>query len=349
MIYRQVLRRALLSVAGADAETAHERTLAALRWVSSFPPVLTALHRYFAVDAPRLAFGLRFPNPVGLAAGMDKDGVALRAWPALGFGYVEAGTVTRYPQQGNPRPRLYRLPKSDAVINRMGFNNDGAAALAARLDRLGPLGVPLGISLGKSKITQNDHAVEDYRDSLRRLYRHGDYFAINVSSPNTPGLRALQDRAALAELIAALRDEVDALARQQGGAPKPLLVKIAPDLTEQATGELIEVCTEHAVSGVIATNTTTERMGIAPDERAIGEQSGGLSGRPLHSRAVRMVRFVYRQTSGRLPIVGVGGIGSAEDALRMLDAGASLLQVYTGLVYSGPGMIRKINRAVSNS
>ncbi|MGH3624653.1 MAG: quinone-dependent dihydroorotate dehydrogenase, partial [Sciscionella sp.] len=241
MIYQQLLRRALLSAAGADAETAHERTLAALRGLSAVPPALTVLHRYFGVDAPRTVFGLRFPNPVGLAAGMDKNGVALPAWPALGFGYVEVGTVTRHPQQGNPRPRLYRLPRSEAVINRMGFNNDGAAALAERLGRLGQLGVPLGISLGKSKITPNDQAVEDYRDSLRRLYRHGDYFAVNVSSPNTPGLRALQDRAALAELITALRAEAESLAGRHGGVTKPLLVKIAPDLTEQAIGEVLEV------------------------------------------------------------------------------------------------------------
>lgn len=273
-------------------------------------------------------------SPVGLAAGMDKDGVALKAWPAFGFGFVEVGTVTRHAQPGNPRPRLYRLPASEAVINRMGFNNAGAAALADRLRTLGPLRVPLGISIGKSKVTPVDEAVEDYRWSLRALAPYADYFAINVSSPNTPGLRGLQDRAALSSLLGAL----------SGESSVPLLVKIAPDLTDDAISELLEVCEEHRVAGLIATNTTIGREGLAPAEVPVGAQPGGLSGRPLAARALSVVTFVAKHTDGRLPIIGVGGIHSVDDAARMLDAGASLIQLYTGFIYRGPGLVRAINR-----
>jgi dihydroorotate dehydrogenase len=289
-------------------------------------------------------FGVRFPNPVGLAAGMDKDGRALPAWAALGFGFVEVGTVTRHPQPGNPRPRLFRLRSSEAIINRMGFNNAGAQTLAARLERLGPLSVPLGISLGKSKITPVEEAVEDYCASLRALYRHGDYFAVNISSPNTPGLRSLQDRTALTELLGELNSTAAELSR--GGAAKPILVKIAPDLTDSAIGELLEVCAEHDVSGLIATNTTLGRSGLAEADAGLADEAGGLSGRPLATRARDVVQFVSKETDGKLPIIGVGGIFSADDARRMVDAGASLVQVYTGFIYEGPGLVRRITKAL---
>jgi dihydroorotate dehydrogenase len=337
VVYQRTVRRALFSFGGGDAERAHENTIGMLSRLSKLPPALAALRRYFTVDAPRTVFGLRFPNPVGLAAGMDKDGRALPAWPALGFGFVEVGTVTRHAQPGNPKPRLYRLPDSRALLNRMGFNNAGAHALADRLAKIGPLGVPLGISLGKSKITPNEEAVADYRESLRALYPYGDYFAVNVSSPNTPGLRELQDRAALSRLLEALR--------QANTAAKPILVKIAPDLTEQAIGELLEVCADQGVAGLIATNTTLARDGLSGTDRGTGEQPGGLSGRPLHARAVDVVRFVRAHSD--LPVIGVGGIMNPPDALRMLDAGASLVQVYTGLIYSGPGMVRGVNRMIA--
>ncbi|TBL29973.1 quinone-dependent dihydroorotate dehydrogenase, partial [Verrucosispora sp. SN26_14.1] len=304
--------------------------------LSGRPVALAALRARYAVPAPRTVFGVRFPNPVGLAAGMDKDGAALPAWPALGFGFVEVGTVTAYPQPGNPRPRLFRLPDSEAVINRMGFNNAGAEALAARLAALPrPLGVPLGISLGKSKVTPLDEAVEDYRASYHALRGHGDYFAVNVSSPNTPGLRALQDRAHLDALLAALVGE------------KPVLVKIAPDLTDAAIAELLEVCLARGAAGVIATNTTLGRTGLAPADEARSAETGGLSGRPLADRARQVVSFVHTETGGRLPIIGVGGIVDPDDAARMFDAGASLVQLYTGFIYRGPALPRAVARAAA--
>ncbi|MEV0840717.1 quinone-dependent dihydroorotate dehydrogenase [Actinocatenispora sera] len=353
MMYRQLLRPALFRLGGGDAEVAHTATLRVLSGLAGGPARLTALwaatarYRKHARSAPVEAFGVRFPNPVGLAAGLDKDGVALPAWPALGFGFVEVGTVTRHPQPGNPKPRLFRLPASDALINRMGFNNAGAAALAARLAALGPLPVPLGISIGKSKVTPLSEAVEDYLVSLRTLYRHGDYFAINVSSPNTPGLRTLQDAGALSELLAALSAESRVLAGD--AAPRPLLVKVAPDLTEPALAELLQVCTDAGVAGIIATNTTLARDGLAVADAAVGDQAGGLSGRPLHERAVQLVDFVYRETGGRLPVIGVGGILDPQGALRMLDAGARLVQLYTGFIYRGPELVRQINRAVGQT
>jgi dihydroorotate dehydrogenase len=275
---------------------------------------------------------------------MDKDGIALPSWVALGFGHVEVGTVTWHPQPGNPQPRLYRLPASEALINRMGFNNHGSQALASRLRAYGPLPVPLGISIGKSKVTPVADAVADYRSSLRVLYPYGDYFAVNVSSPNTPGLRSLQDRDQLDDLLAGLVEEATDLAGD--GRAKPILVKIAPDLTDHAIGELLGVCADRGVAGLIATNTTLARDDIALDDRDIGKQPGGLSGRPLAKRARAVVEFVHRETGGALPVIGVGGIGSVDDALRMLDAGASLIQLHTGFIYAGPGLVRSIGRAV---
>jgi len=323
--YERVLRPLLFR---RDAEEAHEL---ALRALAAAAPVLGRVRRPPA--APRTVFGLDFPNPVGLAAGMDKDGRALRAWPALGFGFVEVGTVTAQPQPGNPRPRLFRLPASGAIVNRMGFNNAGAAALAARLRRLGPLPVPLGISLGKSKVVPLDGAVADYVAALGVLAPYGDYFAVNVSSPNTPGLRTLQDRAALDGLLAALR----------AGTDKPLLVKVAPDLSDTALGELLEVAVARGVAGIIATNTTLSRTGVADPDAVPAAQSGGLSGRPLHDRAVQVVKFVVGECD--LPVVGVGGVDSPDAARRMFDAGASLVQLYTGFVYRGPALVRACVRA----
>lgn len=334
MLFERVVRPTLFRLKGGDAEAAHEFAVRRLAGLARMPAALAVLQARYGVSAPRMVFGLRFPNPVGLAAGMDKDGLALPAWPALGFGFVEVGTVTAHPQPGNPRPRLFRLPDSGAVVNRMGFNNAGAGALAARLAALPrPLGVPLGISLGKSRITPLEEAVEDYQASYRALREYGDYFAVNVSSPNTPGLRELQDRAHLDALLAALVGE------------KPILVKIAPDLPEPAIAELLEVCLVRGVAGVIATNTTLARDGLAPADQAGGAEAGGLSGRPLADRAREVVAFVHRETDGRLPIVGVGGIVTPDDAGRMFDAGASLVQLYTGFVYRGPALVRAVAAA----
>ncbi|WP_091560914.1 quinone-dependent dihydroorotate dehydrogenase [Micromonospora pattaloongensis] len=330
-------RSALFRIGGGDAEAAHEWTLRRLAAVSRNRVALAALRARYGVTAPRRVFGVEFPNPVGLAAGMDKNGVALPAWPALGFGFVEVGTVTAHAQPGNPRPRLFRLRDSEAVINRMGFNNAGAAALAARLAALGPLAsgrtpVPLGISLGKSKITPLDEAVDDYLASYKALSGHGDYFAVNVSSPNTPGLRSLQDRDQLDAILSALVGE------------KPILVKIAPDLTEPAIAEVLEVCLARGAAGVIATNTTLGRDGLAAADAPRAAEAGGLSGRPLTERARSVVSFVHRQTGGALPVIGVGGLLDPDDAARMFDAGAALVQLYTGFIYRGPALVRAIAR-----
>jgi dihydroorotate dehydrogenase len=325
-VFTSAVRPVLFRLGGGDAEKAHEFTLDRLAGLGAGSRAL--LHRRYAVQAPVEAFGVRFPNPVGLAAGMDKNGVALPAWPALGFGFVEVGTVTAKPQPGNDKPRLFRLRDSEAVINRMGFNNGGAAALAARLAELGPLGVPLGVSLGKSKVTPLEEAVEDYLTSYNLLHPHADYIAVNVSSPNTPGLRTLQDKSALGALLAALVGK------------KPVLVKIAPDLTEPAIAELLEVCLAAGAAGVIATNTTLSREGVAAADQPRAAETGGLSGRPLTERARKIVHFVHEETGGRLPVIGVGGILEADDAARMFDAGAALVQLYTGFIYRGPALVR---------
>ncbi|GAA1224572.1 quinone-dependent dihydroorotate dehydrogenase [Prauserella halophila] len=339
MLFDSLIRPALYRLHGGDAERVHERTVRALGMLSATPaPARAALRRHYAADTPVTAFGIRFPGRVGLAAGMDKDGRALRAWPALGLSFVEVGTVTGHGQPGNPRPRLFALPDSDAVINRMGFNNAGAPALAARLARDGTPDVPLGISIGKSKLTPIDEAVADYEASLRALRPYADYVAINVSSPNTPGLRALQDRHSLAEILTALRE----------AAPTtPLLVKVAPDLTDDALGELLQVCTDHGVAGVIATNTTLGRDGLAAGDAATAAETGGLSGRPLTHRAREVVRFVHTRTGGTLPVIGVGGICGPSDAEAMLDAGAALVQLYTAVALHGPSVVRTINRTLA--
>ncbi|WP_371403136.1 quinone-dependent dihydroorotate dehydrogenase [Kribbella sp. NBC_00662] len=342
-MYRRVVRPVLYRLGKGDAEIAHEQTLNGMRLLGRIPggPALGA--KVFGSASPRSVFGLRFPSPVGLAAGMDKNGIALRAWPAIGFGFVEVGTVTAHPQPGNEKPRLFRLVEHEAVINRMGFNNLGSEALAARLKAYGPLGYPLGISIGKSKITPLEDAVEDYVTSLRRLYRYGDYFAVNVSSPNTPGLRSLQDAGQLRELLSALHTEAAGLTAA-GLTPKPILVKIAPDLTTSAIDELLQVCTDVGVAGIIATNTTITRPGVS--DHPLAAQTGGLSGRPLAEIAAKTISHIHNETGGALPVIGVGGIVEPSDAARLFDAGASLVQVYTGLIYRGPGLIRAINRSL---
>jgi dihydroorotate dehydrogenase len=337
------VRPVLFRLGGGDAETAHEWTLHRLAALSQRPRALAGLAALARLtgrkSSPRELFGLRFPNPVGLAAGLDKDGAALAAWPALGLGFVEVGTVTWHAQPGNDRPRVFRLPQSRGLINRMGFNNAGARALADRLARAPKLPVPLGISLGKSKVTPLPDAVGDYLASLRVLNPYADYVAVNVSSPNTPGLRALQDRSHLDELLAAL----------VAASTKPILVKIAPDLTDDAIADLLAVCVDRGVAGIIATNTTLGRGGVAPGDVVVADQTGGLSGAPLAERARAVVSFVHRETGGALPVIGVGGIMCADDAQRMVDAGASLVQLYTGLIYRGPALIRAITAQLSTT
>ena len=357
MIYQRAVRPLLFSLYGRDAEAIHERVLGLLAWASRSPALTQALAIATSLGHPadeRLArevFGLRFPNPIGLAAGFDKNGVALPALAALGFGFVEMGTVTHHGQPGNPRPRLFRLPADQALINRMGFNNQGAAAVAARLSHLPKLDIPLGISLGKSKVTPLDEAVADYLASLDLLYPYGDYFAVNISSPNTPGLRTLQERDRLDALLAALTRSLRDRAAAEGHAtPRPLLVKVAPDLDEAALDELVEVSLDHGASGLIAVNTTIARDGLSPHTpTSLRDEAGGLSGRPLHARALAVVRHLHQRAGDRLPIIGAGGIFTPDDACRMLDAGASLLQIYTSFIYEGPTVARRLAHALAHT
>ncbi len=343
-LYERVARPVLFRLGHGDAEAAHHATLAALRGIGGFPPALKGLSLLLARNrSPRRVFGVEFGSAVGLAAGVDKDGTAAKVWPAMGFGFAELGTVTAHPQPGNDRPRLFRLKSSEAIINRMGFNNSGAAALAQTLRRTGKLGIPLGISLGKSKVTPVEEAVGDYLTSLRAVHDVADYIAVNVSSPNTPGLRSLQEKGPLGELLGALTGSAAALAK--GGPALPVLVKIAPDLTDAAIAELLQVCAENGIAGVIATNTTVSRDGIAVADRQLATEAGGLSGAPLRRRALEVVRFVVRHID--LPVIGVGGISTPEHGMAMLDAGASLLQIYTGFIYSGPGLVTGLNKAVA--
>jgi len=339
-LFESALRPVLFRIGGGDAEKAHEFTLGRLSRLGE--RTRSVLRARYAVDAPVEVFGVKFPNAVGLAAGMDKNGVALPAWPALGFGFVEVGTVTARAQPGNDQPRLFRLRDSEAVINRMGFNNAGAAALAARLKALGPLrssnlGVPLGVSLGKSKVTPLEEAVEDYLTSYELLHPYADYIAVNVSSPNTPGLRTLQDKSAIGNLLGALVGKV------------PVLVKIAPDLTEPAIAELLDVCLSHGAAGVIATNTTLARDGLAAADQPKATEAGGLSGRPLTEKARKVVHFVHTETDGQLPIIGVGGVMCPDDASRLFDAGASLVQLYSGFIYHGPALVRSVARVAART
>jgi dihydroorotate dehydrogenase len=292
-----------------------------------------ALAARYTVENERLhttTFGLGFPNPVGVAAGFDKNAEIPRALAALGFGHVEVGGVTADPQEGNPRPRLFRLPEDGALVNRMGFNNHGAEHIGERLART-HVDVPVGVNLGKSKATPLDEAAEDYRYSYERCAA-GDYFVVNVSSPNTPGLRDLQNREHLEGIFGTLRE---------AGAD-PLLVKLSPDLTEDGIEETLAVAERANLDGVIATNTTTERAASLRGEHRTEE--GGLSGKPLEARATRMVAFVAERTD--LPVVGVGGVSTAQGAYRKIRAGASLVQLYTGLVYRGPAIARDINRGL---
>ncbi|MEU6860995.1 quinone-dependent dihydroorotate dehydrogenase [Glycomyces sp. NPDC046736] len=339
MLYQKLARPVLFRIGRGDAEKAHDTTLRWLSRLSSQRQARNALIKLNQVSAPVTVCGIPFPNPIGLAAGMDKNGRALGAWPALGFGFAEIGTVTAQPQPGNPAPRMFRMPRSEGIVNRMGFNNDGAQALAARLAAAPAVNCPLGISIGKSKVVPLDGAVEDYLQSMRFLYPFADYFAVNVSSPNTPGLRQLQDAASLRHLLGSLRTEGERLAA--GRTPRPILVKIAPDLTEPAMAELLEVCLETGVSGVIATNTTIGRDRVDPVDDAVAAEPGGMSGRPLTEISREIVRFVHTETGGRLPIIGSGGVMTADDAKAMFDAGASLVQIYSGLIYSGPALVRR--------
>ncbi|MBI3300819.1 MAG: quinone-dependent dihydroorotate dehydrogenase [Deltaproteobacteria bacterium] len=327
-----------------DSEQAHHLALDALKLlqaslVAPVPPP----------SDPRLSqelWGLHFPNPVGLAAGYDKNAQVPLAWPALGFGFAELGTITAKAQEGNPKPRIFRLEKDEAYINRLGFNNDGATAVARRLTKLLPLSrshpVPLGFNIGKSRVTPLEDAVNDYLESFEKLSPFADYVVVNVSSPNTPDLRKLQEAEHLGRLLEALLVTNRRLAAQAHALPKPVLVKIAPDLSDEEVTEIARVSLAAGASGLIATNTTITRPALRTPLR----EEGGLSGRPLAKRATEVMRVLFRAVEGKLPLIGVGGIFSAEDAYARIHAGASLVQVYTGLIYEGPLLPRRIVRGL---
>ncbi len=349
--YRRLLRPALFSSCDGDAEAVHERTLTILSRLGESAATRTAVRAALGNQRqPVTVAGIRFAGRVGLAAGLDKNGAAVRAWGSLGFGFAELGTVTSRAQPGNASPRLFRLPASQGIINRMGFNNDGASALADRLDRLGirrgnnAAGIPIGISIGKTRIAPLADAVEDYLTSFGLLAPYADYIAINVSSPNTPGLRSLQAGWALAELAGAL---TAAAARLDPEQPVPIFVKISPDLSSAALDEVLEVCTGAGVRGLIATNTTLARDGIDYRDLALAAQTGGLSGAPLTIRSREVVGYLTARTA--LPVIGVGGIVTRDDAAAMLDAGAALLQLYSGYIYAGPALVAAINAESSQS
>jgi dihydroorotate dehydrogenase len=319
----------------ADPEFVHHATISLLELLSRNRFALATTSARFRVDDPRLAlerFGLRFPNPVGLAAGMDKDGRALPAWQALGFGFAEAGSVTALPQAGNPPPRLFRLPAQQAIINRMGFNNRSASVLAAKLAALraeGALRTPLLVNVGKSRAVPLEGAAEDYRDALDAVWEQADAAVINVSSPNTPGLRSLQEPQSLAPILAVCDD-------LQATRTLPVLLKLAPDLSDRQLESIVELARHHSVAGLVAVNTTVSREGLPGSVN----REGGLSGRPLAARALEVLRLLARGTE--LPIISVGGIFDANDVAVRLRAGASLVELYTGFVYGGPGSVRAI-------
>ena len=327
-------------------ERAHHLTLALFKIALALPGVGALMGRLFRYRHPKLRqqlFGLAFENPVGLAAGFDKDGKHYRSMAKLGFGFLELGTVTPRPQPGNPKPRLFRLPKDEALINRLGFNNDGVEALVQRLKQYGkPEGVLIGGNIGKNKTTPNDQAAEDYRICFRALHPYVDYFVVNVSSPNTPNLRDLQEKEPLSSLLRGLQEINRAEAQ-----PKPILLKIAPDLTDGQLDDILDIVQDTQIDGIIATNTTISREGLATAEEEVKScGAGGLSGQPVKKRSTEVIRYLSEKSGGSLPIIGVGGVAQASDALEKLQAGAVLVQLYTGLVYEGPGVVRRINEGL---
>lgn len=345
ILYKSILRPWLFRK---DPETSHEMMLALLAKAERFAGML---EKFYRVEDPRLGVDvgpLRFANPVGLAGGFDKNAVAPKTIAGFGFGFMEIGAVTAQAQPGNPKPRLYRLPEDQALINRLGFNNEGAAAIAAKLDSMAARGrrpqIPLGLNIGRTKIVETKDAVADFLACFEPLFPHGDFFTLNVSSPNTPNLRDLQEKSLLTELLSAVQEKNHQLSAAARSAPKPIFVKIAPDMEFSQVDEIIEVVQSVNLTGIVATNATAFMREDLKSPN--GPEPGGLSGRPITRKVTEFVAHIYQATGGRLPVIGVGGIFDASDAYDKIKAGASAVQIYTGWVYEGPDAVRRINQGL---
>ncbi len=336
-MYKSIIRSILFRF---DPEKIHHVTFFLIRVLMKLPFAPALTRSIFKVEKPELEkelFGIRFKNPVGLAAGFDKNALLFDEFSNYGFGFVEVGTVTPKPQPGNPKKRIFRLREDEALINRMGFNNDGADAIVERL-RKRKTDIIIGGNIGKNKVTPNENAIEDYLICFNKLFDVVDYFVVNVSSPNTPNLRALQDKEPLTRLLKTLQNE-----NLKKAQPKPILLKIAPDLTNSQLLDIIAIVDHTKIAGVIATNTTLSREGLSSEHR---NETGGLSGKPVKDRSTDVIRFLAEKSGKSFPIIGVGGIHSPEDAMEKLDAGADLVQLYTGFIYEGPGLVKRINKAL---
>jgi dihydroorotate dehydrogenase len=340
-MYKSILRKTLFRL---SAEKAHNFSFGFLKVLFQLPFAKTLFYGAYNINHPSLErelFGIKFKNPVGLAAGFDKNAKLYNEFSFMGFGFIEIGTVTPKPQPGNEQPRLFRLPKDQALINRMGFNNDGVKKISRRLKGRYS-SVIIGGNIGKNKVTPNENALDDYLICLNELYDVVDYFTVNVSSPNTPGLRELQEKEPLTKLLKALKEEAATKYKV-----KPILLKIAPDLTDAQLDDIVEIVRATQIDGIIATNTTIDRSGLKTSTAEVeGIGAGGLSGKPLTNRSTEVIRYIHQKSEGTIPIVGVGGIHTAEDAMEKLEAGASLVQLYTGFVYEGPALVKKINQKI---
>ena len=341
-MYKTLIRPLLFAK---DPESAHYFAFDWIKRLFKIPgvaAVCNALYNYKDKNLSVECFGLQFPNPVGLAAGFDKDAKLFNQLSAFGFGFIEVGTLTPVKQAGNPQPRLFRLPEDQSLINRMGFNNCGVEEVITRLKQK-RTNILIGGNIGKNKVTPNDQAVEDYTTCFHALHDYVDYFVVNVSSPNTPNLRELQEKEPLKALLQTLQREGAIYAKQ-----KPILLKIAPDLTNEQLDDIIEIMTDIRLDGLIATNTTISREGLNTSESTINSiGAGGLSGKAVRARSTEVIRYLANRSKGRFPIVGVGGINTAEDAIEKLEAGATLVQIYSGFIYEGPAMLKKINRGIA--
>ena len=344
--YKLLLRPVLFFF---DPEVVHHLVTGTLKILFRIPGFSLISRKFYCINDKRLErdiAGLRFSNPVGVAAGFDKNGELVNELSNLGFGFVEIGTVTPEPQPGNDKPRMFRLRRDQAIINRMGFNNKGSKRIALYLQSRKP-NVIVGGNIGKNKITPNEHALSDYEICFRELFDYVDYFVVNVSSPNTPGLRELQEKEPLSLMLGAIQKLNDELSTARGINPRPVFLKISPDLTNTQLDDIIDVVVSAKLSGVIATNTTISRDGLITDDTTVQSMgSGGLSGKPLTQRSTEIIRYISSKSAGRFVIIGVGGIHSPEDALEKIKAGASLVQLYTGFIYEGPSLVKEINRAI---